>query len=219
MCSWFTANHKILVPNRFVTQRHKNTRNLGLRAVRILHVAPERSLAQAIGLANNPHIDYVTGDLFVTPSATANGFVEHTIDIQNIPFPNAHFDVVIALHVLEHVRNASRAMFEIRRVLRTSGLAILAVPDARANAITIEGNASMSASERLEVFGQVDHFRRFGRDFKVKLQTTGFESVQQIAIGEWYKNRPESKQFKNYEYNQTFEDGFFYNEPLFFAFA
>ena len=61
-----------------------------MRAVRVLHIAPERSLARALGLANNPNIDYVTGDFFVTPTATASGWVEHKIDLQAIPFPADH---------------------------------------------------------------------------------------------------------------------------------
>lgn len=50
----------------------------------------------------------------------------------DLPFPDAHFDVVISNHVIEHVGNESdqiRHLREIRRVLKTDGAAYLAVPN------------------------------------------------------------------------------------------
>jgi ubiquinone/menaquinone biosynthesis C-methylase UbiE len=44
-----------------------------------------------------------------------------TIDIQNIPFPNDCFDVVIANHMLYHVPDLSKALSEVRRILRSGG--------------------------------------------------------------------------------------------------
>lgn len=44
-----------------------------------------------------------------------------TIDIQNIPFPDNCFDVVIANHMLYHVPDLSKALSEIKRILRGGG--------------------------------------------------------------------------------------------------
>jgi ubiquinone/menaquinone biosynthesis C-methylase UbiE len=71
---------------------------------------------------NNPHVDYVTGDLFVTPGAAHH--VEHAVDLEAINFPDGHFDVVIVLHVLEHVNDVHRALREMHRVLRPGGLCV-----------------------------------------------------------------------------------------------
>lgn len=43
------------------------------------------------------------------------------IDIQNIPFPDDSFDIVIANHMLYHVPDIDTAISEVRRVLRSDG--------------------------------------------------------------------------------------------------
>lgn len=44
------------------------------------------------------------------------------VDIQNIPFPDVSFDIVIANHMLYHVPDLTGALSEVRRVLATGGL-------------------------------------------------------------------------------------------------
>lgn len=49
-----------------------------------------------------------------------------------LPFPDAHFDVVISNHVIEHVGDSGaqrRHLAELRRVLKPDGLVYLAVPN------------------------------------------------------------------------------------------
>ena len=43
------------------------------------------------------------------------------IDIQSISFPDESFDIVIANHMLYHIPDLSKALSEVRRVLRTGG--------------------------------------------------------------------------------------------------
>jgi ubiquinone/menaquinone biosynthesis C-methylase UbiE len=43
------------------------------------------------------------------------------VDIQNIPFPDNCFDVVIANHMLYHVPDLLKALSEVRRVLKSGG--------------------------------------------------------------------------------------------------
>ena len=52
---------------------------------------------------------------------TPHPFTFRVIDAQNIPYPAAHFDAVIANHFLYHVPDRSRAIAEICRVLRPGG--------------------------------------------------------------------------------------------------
>jgi SAM-dependent methyltransferase len=51
-------------------------------------------------------------------------------DGRKIPFPDKTFDVVFSSNVLEHVTNAEFIQSEIRRVLKSSGVAIHVVPSA-----------------------------------------------------------------------------------------
>lgn len=50
-----------------------------------------------------------------------SSFTFRQIDAQSIPFPDASLDVVIANHMLYHVPDLSRALAEIRRVLKPQG--------------------------------------------------------------------------------------------------
>jgi ubiquinone/menaquinone biosynthesis C-methylase UbiE len=46
-------------------------------------------------------------------------------DAQQLPFPDASFDRALALHMLYHVPDRSRAIAELRRVTRSNGCAIV----------------------------------------------------------------------------------------------
>ena len=84
----------------------------------MLHFAPERFFrrwfSQAFGT-------YETADLH-KPG------VDHNVDLQCLPFPDASYDFVYASHVLEHVPDDRKALREIRRILKPSGIAVLPVP-------------------------------------------------------------------------------------------
>ncbi|GFP76278.1 class I SAM-dependent methyltransferase [Clostridium fungisolvens] len=43
------------------------------------------------------------------------------LDIQNIPFPDNCFDIIIANHMLYHVPNLPKALSEVKRVLKNGG--------------------------------------------------------------------------------------------------
>jgi SAM-dependent methyltransferase len=49
-----------------------------------------------------------------------------TLDAQGLPFPDGTFDVVLANHVLHHMPDTHRALSEIRRVLRPTGVLLAA---------------------------------------------------------------------------------------------
>lgn len=48
--------------------------------------------------------------------------------IDKVPFPDNYFDVVLALDVLEHIKDDNEAILEVKRVLKKDGLAIFFVP-------------------------------------------------------------------------------------------
>jgi len=75
-------------------------------------------------------------------------------------------------HVLEHIPDDKKAMSEILRVLKPSGWAILQVPILAEK--TIEDPIVRSPEERERVYGQFDHVRAYGLDYKDRLEDAGF---------------------------------------------
>lgn len=49
-------------------------------------------------------------------------------NVEDLPLPDASFDAIVCVHVLEHVSNDRRALHEFWRVLAPGGWAILQVP-------------------------------------------------------------------------------------------
>jgi SAM-dependent methyltransferase len=132
---------------------------------RLLHIAPEASLQPwiaSLGLAS-----YVRGDLF-----PASAGIEK-VDLEAMPFADASFDYVIANHVLEHVAVLDRATAEIRRVLAPGGIAVLQTPWCAALAQTIDDPGITDPAARLQLYGQDDHVRLFGRDVFERIARTG----------------------------------------------
>ncbi len=48
--------------------------------------------------------------------------------LTNLPFENKHFDVIVALDVIEHVKEDGKAISEMFRVLKSNGCLLMAVP-------------------------------------------------------------------------------------------
>lgn len=97
--------------------------------------------------------------------------VRHAFAVENIPFPDSTFDVIICNHVLEHVDDDRRAMCEFTRVLKINGLALITVPVDRTLESTYEDFTITSPEARTLHFGQHDHVRKFGSDVQQRLST------------------------------------------------
>ena len=101
---------------------------------------------------------YVRGDLDPTNTAIER------IDVQELHFPDATFDLAIANHVFEHVDDLPRALSEMRRVLKPGGRLICQTPYAERLSRTFEDSRLQTAADRLFFYGQEDHVRLFGAD-------------------------------------------------------
>ncbi len=125
-------------------------------AMRILHFAPERQFSNYLSsFAPELHI-------FADVNPKSRSF--ENIDIESIPYSDECFDLVIANHVLEHVKNVDLALAEINRVLKKEGLAILQTPFSKILNKTFDDVGINSAELRESFFGQDDHLRLFGLD-------------------------------------------------------
>jgi SAM-dependent methyltransferase len=128
-----------------------------------LHVAPERALKRMFSTAIGS--GYLTADLMADD-------VMEKMDITNIQHPEDSFDIIYCSHVLEHVPDDRKAMSEFVRVLRPFGWAVLNVPITAD--VTYEDPSITDPDERERLFGQHDHVRRYGPDYKNRLEEAGF---------------------------------------------
>lgn len=133
------------------------------RPRKVLHIAPEECLVRRLreSLAG----EYITADLN-DPRAMAR------IDVTDIAWPDATFDVIYCSHVLEHVPDDRRAMRELHRVLRPGGWAIVMVPVGAER--TLEDPGIVEPAARRRAFGQEDHVRLYGPDVAERLTGAGF---------------------------------------------
>jgi SAM-dependent methyltransferase len=140
------------------------------RRKRVLHVAPEAVFEPRF--ATVPGIAYHTADLH-DPHAMER------MDVTDIRHPPGTFDVIFCSHVLEHVEDDRRAMREFHRVLADDGWAILLVPITAEH--TFEDPSVTDPHERLRLFGQSDHVRRYGPDYVERLRDAGFTVALRTA--------------------------------------
>ena len=100
-------------------------------------------------------------------------------DITGTSFEDNRFDIIFCSHVLEHIEDDHKAMWELHRILSPRGFAILLVPikdffKGKKIDKTFEDFSIRNPKEREEVFGQRDHVRIYGRDYEDRLRSAGF---------------------------------------------
>jgi ubiquinone/menaquinone biosynthesis C-methylase UbiE len=134
------------------------------KKINLLHFAPEKVLTKFFELYSN--INYLSVDIDPKKAMFKQ-------DITKLTFKDNSFDIVFCSHVLEHVENDIKAMKEVFRVLKKDGFAILQVPIKRKK--TYENFMIKSLKEREKIFGQSDHVRIYGEDYKNRLEKAGFK--------------------------------------------
>lgn len=155
-------------------ERHRHfwlwfQRNTGELQEPILHFAAEPPLERKL---RKLFANYRTADLFDRADLNLN--------IEAIELSTASINTIICNHVLEHV-NDRLALSEIYRVLADGGLLICSTPIIEGWGNTYENPEVASAADRLLHFGQEDHVRYYGKDFRDRLKDAGFTNVQEIT--------------------------------------
>jgi SAM-dependent methyltransferase len=138
--------------------------------VTLFHVAPEGCLR--VMLASMSNVTYVPGVKYLEGYYYARQ--TNLLDITSIPYDNEAFDVIICNHVLEHIPDDDLAIRELYRVLKPGGWAILQVPISKLLLKTYEDPTAIDPETRERIFGQFDHVRIYGQDYKSRLEKGGF---------------------------------------------
>ena len=139
--------------------------------IKMLHFAPEKTFSMIF--SNQENIDYLPVDL--NPNMD---FVNESMDIQNIQYPNDYFDFIYCSHVLEHVPDDHKAVRELYRVLKPGGAALIMVPINHSLKETFEDESVNTPELILKHYGQSDHVRCYGLDFQELLETNGFTCLK-----------------------------------------
>ena len=134
--------------------------------LKVLHVAPEQVFYKKFKKLKN--WEYFTFDLN-SPIADIKG------DLTSTNFKDESFDLIICNHVLEHIEDDKSALNEIYRILKYNGISILQVPMNVKRKNTFEDSSIKSKNQREKYFGQYDHVREYGLDFKDRVEEAGFE--------------------------------------------
>jgi SAM-dependent methyltransferase len=129
---------------------------------RVLHFAPEAVLRQSFERAG---LSYETADMFLE-DVTHRG-----VDLQDQPFPDGSYDLVVCNHVLEHVPDDDRALRELARVLAPGGLAVITVP------------GDFTRAETIHFTGELEngHYRDYGLDLVDRLREV-FGAVEVVDL-------------------------------------
>jgi SAM-dependent methyltransferase len=141
------------------------------RKIRVLHFAPEQILSKLF--QSFPNVEYISADI-------VPGKAMVVADITNTSFADNEFDIIFCSHVLEHVPDDRKAMHELYRILNPAGFGILQVPiKTQRGGIpmteTYEDFSITDPGQREIAFGQHDHVRIYGTDFKDRLESAKFK--------------------------------------------
>ena len=135
----------------------------------VLDIAPNKATSYIFD--RKVYGNYVSIDLD-SPAAMLN------MDLTDLTFEDNKFDLIICYHVLEHIKNDSKAMEEIYRVLKPNGTAILQVPFSGKNGHTFESDDCdyTDGEMNVKLYGHHGHVRRYGtKDYLAKLEDIGFD--------------------------------------------
>lgn len=133
--------------------------------LKVLDIAPVPFLSERI--KRIPFVQYLSIDIH-------SPYAMRKMDITNLLLPDDYFDCILCYHVLEHVPNDHKAISELYRVMKPGGWGIIQVPLKPGLENTIEDLNITNPQERLRLYGNEDHVRYYGLDFKDRLESTGF---------------------------------------------
>ena len=145
---------------------------------KILHFAPELGIRSWLK-KKFPKFEYRSSNLDGYDS-------DLSLDLMNISLQSNSVDYVILSHVLEHVKDDTRALKEIKRILAPNGKLFLQVPLSK-NQKTIRKYLN-SDKDRCINYGQADHVRLFGKeDLTHQLTNIGFNIAVYVAKDKKFK--------------------------------
>ena len=138
---------------------------------KILHFAAEKAVTRFVRSVTR---QYATADI-------EPGRCDLVLNIEAIELPDMQYDVIICSHVIEHVDDRA-ALNELYRVTKPGGRVLLMTPMVEGWEATFEDRSKATEQERWLYFGQGDHLRFYGSDFRHRIMAAGFELEEFTAV-------------------------------------
>ncbi|RYE23660.1 MAG: SAM-dependent methyltransferase, partial [Sphingobacteriales bacterium] len=183
---------KALERHRILWKYLKEESDFLKRHLRLLHIAPEPWFYPYF--EKNPATEYYPGDLEPEGYWQNGQTAVVKTDLTQLQYVDNFFDLIIANHVLEHIPNDIKAMSEMYRVLKKGGTAIFMTPIfyhprplGYDTSRTYEDFSITTEEGRLKAFGQSDHVRVYGTDFKDRVESVGFTYKEFNHVGKLSK--------------------------------
>lgn len=153
--------------------------------LKILHLSPEKNVYHF--LKQKGHV--TTADILPGFYTTIDGLVEKQ-DATQFTYPDNHFDLLVANHILEHIADDKKALSEMFRVLKAGSRAVMQVPYSELIEATLEEPTINNAIRQSTQFGQKDHVRIYSlTDYVMRVRNAGFnvEFIPYHALQKYYK--------------------------------
>jgi SAM-dependent methyltransferase len=135
----------------------------------VLHFAPEEILEARF---RNQFKYYTTADFYADADLVLN--------LEEINVEDEQYDIIVANHVLEHVDD-KKAAYELSRILKKGGVLVCQVPIVEGWNTTYENDAIETEDGRWLHFGQNDHVRFYGADFRKRICAGGFKLIKEVT--------------------------------------
>jgi SAM-dependent methyltransferase len=145
--------------NRFLILALQKNTNIFIKKCDVLEIGP--SITDLSLFKRLPKCNYVTLD-------KRNPLVTYRkTDITDMHcIRDNSFDYILCNHVLEHVENEAKAISELKRVCRPYGTIEISVPIDMDIDDTFIKEGNVSTIDRIQLYGQSDHVKLYGRNFK-----------------------------------------------------
>jgi len=140
------------------------------------------------------------------------------IDIQEIPFPDDMFDIIIAKHMLYHVPDLSKALGEVARVLKNGGVFYASTNGNGGHGAYVR-NAIKTISPELEYFSNELSFslengtellNKYFSEIKLNYYIDSLCVTETIALIDWIKSTIFAQDFPS----ETFDKLYNYFESI-----
>ena len=178
----------------------KEKKSIFKERIKVLHFGPQYILFNKLKHLDN--LTYLSADLF-------REFVDYRINICEIDFKDNIFDAIICIHIFQFVKDDIKAFSELFRILKPGGWAIIQTQIDSTLRSTLEVEDLKSDIERKRLYGLETHVRRYGRDYKLKLESVGF-NVEEINYVSKFNSKLKNILGLNMKYGQYDDCNIYY---------